>query len=77
MKKNRAFILHNDISKSYIQYYIDNTGSEELEFWVIHSGESFHGEHDSEHFYFKDSRIDRGMKLPLGAVKLEFGEGEI
>lgn len=77
MKYNRAFIVHNDISKPHIQYYIDTTGCEELEHWVIDSGESFHGEHDSEYFYFKDSRLDRGMKLPLNCVKLEFREDEV
>lgn len=77
MKYNRAFILNNQESLPFIRDILENTGDEDLEYWVIDSKESFHGHYDDKFFYFKDSRIDTGTKLPLNCVELEFTEEEI
>jgi hypothetical protein len=74
-KYNRAFI--KDVTHPAVSEILENTGSEELEYWIMDSKESFHGEEDGKYFYFKDSRTDRGMKLPLECLDLEFYEEEI
>lgn len=77
MKYNRAFIVNNKSSEPFIQEILDNTGCEETEYWIVYSKESFHGDHDDTHFYFKDSRIETGTKLPLNCVELEFSEEDL
>lgn len=79
MKYNRAFILHNEESTPLINKFIEDDCSEEQEmgYWLKESGESFHGRHDDEYFYFKDSRIGQGVKLQLKYVKLEFSQEEL
>lgn len=74
---NRAFIKNNQFSAPFLKEILDNTGSEETEYWIIDSKESFHGHHDDKFFYFKDSRIETGTKLPLEHVELEFTQEEL
>jgi hypothetical protein len=73
MKYNRAFIIHNETS---IPLLTDVDIYEDSHYWLFDSKESFHGLHDNENFYFKDSRIDGRLKLPLFCVQLEFTEVE-
>lgn len=77
MKYNRATIKLTPESRPVIQDIIDKSGVEDTEHWMIHSKESFHGEHDEKFFHFKDSRIETGTKLPLSCVELEFSEEEL
>lgn len=68
---NRAFIIRNEKS---IPLLSDVDLYEDSHHWLFESGESFHGEYDQEYFYFKDSRIDSRLKLPLDCIELEFDE---
>lgn len=74
MKYNRAFILRNDHSIPILK---DFDVYDESEYWLFKSGESFHGEHDEKWFFFKDSRIPTGLKLPITCVELEFTEEDL
>lgn len=75
MKKyNRAFIIRNEVSKPILSFH---DGGEDDNYWLFDSKESFHGENDETHFYFKDSRIPTGLVLSLDCVNLEFTEEEI
>lgn len=74
MKYNRAFIIRNEVSIPLL----DSVDTQEDSFyWLFESGESFHGNHDDEWFYFKDSRIPFGLILPLDCVRLEFSEDDL
>lgn len=76
-KYNRAFIKHNEQSSPLLEAMMKSSGMEDqhaLEYWLYDSKESFHGDHDDQFFYFKDSRLDYGCKLPLACVELEFTE---
>lgn len=75
-KYNRAFVT-KDASNPFIKKILDATAQEDTEYWIIHSKESFHGEHDEKFFYFKDSRIETGTKLPLDCVELESTENDL
>ena len=77
LKYNRAFIKNSPVSDPYVQEILMNTGCEETECWIIDSKESFHGEHDDKFFYFKDSRIETGTKLPLSCVELEYSKEDL
>jgi hypothetical protein len=70
---NRAFIIRNDKSLPLLKE-VDLT--EDSGHWLFDSGESFHGEYNEEYFYFKDSRIDSRLKLPIDCIRLEFTEVE-
>lgn len=74
MEYNRAFIIRNEESMPLLKA-VDL--GEDSSYWLFESGESFHGEHDGVHFYFKDSRIDKRLKLPLACVELEFSNEEL
>lgn len=69
MKYNRAFIIRNETSLPLLK---DADTGEDTVYWLFESKESFHGEEDGEYFYFKDSRIDSRLRLPLSCVDLEF-----
>lgn len=73
MKYNRASIIRNEVSipllKSVDLY-------EDSWYWLFESKETFHGEYDDKYFYFKDSRIDNRLNLPLDCVRLEYEEGD-
>lgn len=71
---NRAVIIRNKTSLPILNNAI---GSDDDEYWLLTSQESFHGEEDGNFFYFKDSRIPGKMKLPLNCVDLEFSKEEI
>lgn len=77
LKYNRAFIPTKHLTCPPIVELLANTGNEELEYWIVDSKESFHGEHDDTYFYFKDSRIDAYTKLPLSCLELEFTQEEL
>lgn len=80
LRYNRAFIKHDENSSPLLEALLKSSGMEDqdaLEYWLIDSRESFHGEYDSQFFYFKDSRLDYGCKLPLACVELEFTEEEL
>lgn len=69
MVYNRAFIIRNETSIPLLQDCDQHTDSH---YWLFESYESFHGEHDTEYFYFKDQRLDSSLKLPIECVELEF-----
>ncbi len=71
MKKNRAFIIRNNISIPLLK---EVDLYEDSNYWLFESGESFHGNHDDKFFYFKDSRLDKRLELPIDCVELEFSE---
>jgi len=71
MKYNRASIIRNSESIPLLK---DVDLYEDSSSWLFDSGESFHGCHDDEYFYFKDSRIDNRLKLKLSCVELEFSK---
>ena len=73
MQYNRAFIIRN--CKSIPLLNAVNL-HEDCEYWLFESGESFHGEHDGEFFYFRDQRIDKRLTLPLECVRLEYSPEE-
>lgn len=80
LKYNRAFIKHNEQSSPLLEAMLKSSGMEDqdaLEYWLIDSRESFHGKHDDQFFYFKDSRLDYDSKLPLACVELEFTDVEL
>lgn len=70
---NRAEIIRNDISIPLLK--MSDFGEDDSH-WLFDSKETFHGYHDGSFFYFKDSRIDPCLKLPLSCVELEFTEQE-
>lgn len=74
LKPNRAFIIRNEVSMPLLE---EADSGEDCSHWLFKSGESFHGEHDKEFFYFKDNRVSGSLKLPLSCVKLEFGKKEL
>ena len=74
MKYNRAFIIRNEESIPLLKNVDVYEDSHE---WLFHSKESFHGEEDGKMFYFKDSRINRMLKLPINCVELEFTDEEL
>lgn len=74
MRKNRAEIIRNEISIPLLK--VVDTYEDSYQ-WLFESKETFHGVHDEDFFYFKDSRIDKRLKLPLDCVILEFGPEEV
>lgn len=66
---NRAKIIRNSKSIHMLKL---NSVNKEAQYWLLDSEETFHGVYDSKYFYFEDSRIPNGMKLPLNCVELEF-----
>ena len=79
MKYNRAFLIRNKKSLPLLEEEarFDTTEDDSYKYWLLESSESFHGEHDNEYFYFKDSRISNKFRLPLDCVELEFTEEEL
>lgn len=74
MKYNRAFIIRTAHSIPILEDY--DSGAEDDRYWLLESGDSFHGQEDGKAFYFKDSRLPV-MSLPLEWVVLEFDETEL
>lgn len=76
MKYNRAFIIKNEKTLPFLQEAVrlDTSEDNEAKHWLLESDESFHGEHDGEYFFFKDSRISSDFYLPIDCVELEFIE---
>ena len=69
MKYNRASIIRNETTEPILMGATKNGDDYH---WLIESQETFHGEHDDNYFYFKDSRIPGCLKLPMDCIELEF-----